>query len=194
MFDFSAPRPSWQRLYETAAGQDGFFTTQQAAAAGYSPQLLVHHVHAGKIIRARRGIYRLVYFPVGEHDELVTAWLWSELTGVVSHQSALMLHELSDALPFQVHLTLPLAWRRRRFRTPTDVTLHHADVPPGDRTWFGAVPITNPRRTLNDCALGGLSPELLQQAAQQALRRGLVANNELGDVETALAPFGGIGA
>jgi hypothetical protein len=77
---------------------------------------------------------------------------------------------------------------------PADVVLHHADVPPEDRTWFGAVPTTNPRRSLNDCAREGLSPELLRQAAQQALRRGLVAKAELGDVEEALKPFGGLAA
>jgi predicted transcriptional regulator of viral defense system len=122
----------------------------------------------------------------------VTAWLWSELAGVVSHQSALALHGLSDTLPAHVHLTLPAAWRKRRFRVPPDVVLHHADVSSPERAWFGAVPITNPRRSLNDCATSGLSPELLRQAAQQALRRGLVAKAELGAVETALAPFGGL--
>jgi CelD/BcsL family acetyltransferase involved in cellulose biosynthesis len=54
------------------------------------------------------------------------------------------------------------------------VVLHHADVSPEDRTWFGPVPATNARRSLNDCAREGLSPDLLQQAAQQALRRGIV--------------------
>lgn len=190
----SSTHPSWTLLYEMAAGQEGLFTTQQAAAAGYSPQLLIHHVRIGRITRVRRSIYRLVHFPAGEHEELVAAWLWSEQAGVVSHQIALALHELSDVLPAHVHLTLPSAWRRRRFRVPPDVMLHHADVPPEDRAWVGAVPTTNPRRTLNDCARAGLSPDLLQQAAQQAIRRGLVAKAELGDVEQALAPFGGIAA
>jgi len=75
---------------------------------------------------------------------------------------------------------------------PPDLALHHADVAPADRAWFSAVPITNPRRTLNDCACKGLSPELLRQAAQQALRRGLVTKHELRDVEQALEPFGGV--
>lgn len=189
-----ARSPDWNRLFDTAAAQEGLFTTKQAAEAGYSPQLLVHYVHMGKAVRVRRGIYRLVHFPAGEHEELVTAWLWSELVGVVSHQSALALHGLSDALPVHIHLTLPAAWRRRRFRVPPDLVLHHADVPPEDRSWAGAVPITNPRRSLNDCAKDGLSPELLRQAARQALRRGLVAKHELDDVETALAPFGGLAA
>lgn len=185
-------RPDWGRLFDTAVAQAGLFTVRQAAEAGYSPQLLVHYLHAGKIVRVLRGIYRLVHFPAGDHEELVAAWLWSERAGVVSHQTALALHGLSDVLPAQIHLCLPEAWRRRRFRVPPDVVLHHADVPPDDRSWFGAVPTTNPRRSLNDSARAGISPELLRQAAGQALRRGLVARTELGDVEAALAPFGGI--
>ena len=187
-------KPDWDRLFETAGAQDGYFTTRQAAAAGYSSQLLLKHIRAGRVARTRRGIYRLVHFPAGEHEELVGAWLWSERAGVVSHQTALALHGLSDALPTHVHLTLPADWRRRRFRVPADVVLHHADVPPEDRAWFGAVPTTNPRRSLNDCAREGLSPELLRQAAQQALRRGLVTRAELAAVEDALKPFGGLAA
>jgi predicted transcriptional regulator of viral defense system len=187
-----AVHPDWDRLYETAAGQQGLFTTKQAAEAGYSPQLLVHHTRARKTARIRRGIYRLVHFPPGEHEELVIAWLWSERAGVMSHQTALALHGLSDVLPAHVHLTVPSAWRRRRFRLPPDVVLHHADVGPEDRAWFGAVPLTTPRRTLSDCAKVGLSPEILAQAARQALRRGLVARSELGDVDRVLAPFGGL--
>lgn len=192
--DGPATRPDWDRLFETAGGQEGYFTTRQAADAGYSSQLLLKHIRAGRVARTRRGIYRLVHFPAGEHEELVTVWLWSERAGVISHQTALALQGLSDALPAHVHLTLPDAWRRRRFRVPAGVVLHHADVPPEDRTWFGAVPTTGARRSLSDCAHEGLSPELLRQAAQQALRRGLVTKAELGDVEEALEPFGGLAA
>jgi hypothetical protein len=56
------------------------------------------------------------------------------------------------------------------------------------------VPTTKARRSLNACAREGVSPELLRQAAQQALRRGLVTKAELGDVEEALKPFGGLAA
>lgn len=184
--------PNWDQLYETASAQAGYFTTQQGAAAGYSSQLLFKHIHAGRIVRAQRGIYRLVHFPPSEHEELVTAWLWSEQAGVVSHQTALSLHGLSDVLPLQVHLTLPTTWRHRRFRTPPGIVLHHADVPQEDRSWFGPVPATGVRRTLTDCTRNGLTPELLQQASKQALRRGLVARSELVEVEGALNAFGGL--
>ena len=191
--DGRATKPDWDLLFVTASAQDGYFTTQQAAQAGYSSQLLLKHIRAGRVARTRRGIYRLVHFPAGEHEEMVVAWLWSEGAGVVSHHTALALHGLSDALPAHLHLTLPRVWRRRRFRVPTGVVLHHADVPPEERAWFGAVPTTNPRRSLNDCAREDLSPDLLRQAAQQAMRRGLVTRAELGDVEKALLPFGGLG-
>ncbi len=189
----STKKPNWDLLFETANAQEGYFTTRQAAEAGFSSQLLLKHIRAGRVTRTRRGIYRLVHFPAGEHEELVVAWLWSDRAGVVSHQTALSLHGLSDVLPAHVHLTLPRAWQSRRLRIPDGVVVHHADVPSNDRSWFGAVPTTNPRRTLNDCAHEELSPDLLRQAAQQAIRRGLVTTAEIGEVEEALRVFGGFG-
>jgi predicted transcriptional regulator of viral defense system len=186
--------PDWNQLYETAASQEGLFTTGQAAEAGYSPQLLIHHCHGGRMTRVQRGIYRLVHFPAGEHEDLVAAWLWSAREGVLSHATALALHGLSDVLPSRIHLTLPSEWKARRFRIPTSVRLHHADVPRAERQWSGAVPVTTVARTLNDCAKDGMSPELLGQAVQQALRRGLVRKAELRDVVRALKPFGGLTA
>ena len=75
---------------------------------------------------------------------------------------------------------------------PPTQLLHHADVPSAERSWFGPVPATGVRRTLSDCARGGLSPDELRRAAEQALRRGSVTRNDLADVDAALAPFGGL--
>ena len=187
-------RPDWDRLYEVAAAQEGYFTTHQAAEAGYSPQLLVHHLASGRATRVRRGVYRLVHFPAGEHEDLVMLWLWSDRAGVFSHETALTLHHLSDALPVQHDLTLPEAWRPRRFRVPEGLLLHYADIPKKDRTWFGAVPVTSVRQTLRDCAADGIAPDLVRQAAKQALRRGLVARAELDEVRASLRAFGGLSA
>lgn len=184
--------PSWDQLFDIAAAQSGHFTTQQAAEAGYSPQLLAHHLGNGKILRVRRGIYRLTHYPADEHEDLVVIWLWSEQQGVFSHQTALSLHQLSDALPAGIELTLPANWRKRRLRTPTGVTTYYADIKPKEREWFGPVPVTSSARTLRDCALADLSPELLRQATHDALERGLVSKTELGEVLSVLEPFGGL--
>lgn len=168
--------------------------TQQAAQAGYSTQLLLKHMRAGRISRVRRSIYRLIHFPAGEREELVVAWLWSKQAGIISHQTALALQNLSDVLPAQIHLTLPYSWRNRRLKNPTGIVFHYANVPQNERTWFGAVPVTDAKRSLSDCARNAMAPDLLYQAIRQALHRGLIAKNELEDAKRYLKPFGGIGA
>jgi predicted transcriptional regulator of viral defense system len=171
--------PDWNRLYEIAAAQEGHFTTAQAAEAGYYPQLLVKYLRNQRVVRVRRGVYRLVHFPAGEHEDLVTIWLWTERTGVFSHETALALHGLSDVMPAKLHLTLPEAWKVRRLRVPKGVVLHFADVPKRDRTWAGSVPVTAPVRTLRDSASAGVSPETIRKAVRDAVARGLVGRSEV---------------
>jgi predicted transcriptional regulator of viral defense system len=171
------------RLYETASAQEGLFTTAQAAEAGYSLPLIAHHIGAGKMKRVRRGIYRLVHFPHGEQEDLVALWLWSGRVAVFSHQTALAQHGLSDVLPARTHLTLPTSWSRRRLRVPAGAVLHFSDVEASDRTWVGVVPVTTPRRTLVDCAASHLAPDLLAQAARQAVARGIVSRQDVGQLE-----------
>ena len=192
MPDPAARSPDWDQLFEIAGAQDGLFTTQQAAEAGYSPQLLAHHLGSGRMVRVRRGVYRLVHFPAGDHEDLTVVWLWSKQEGVFSHQTALALHDLSDVLPAQVHLTLPEASRTRRLRVPDGVVLHYGDVAESERRWIGPVPATAPLRTLDDCAAEQLPPDLLRSAALDALHRGQVSRDELTAVEAALERFGGL--
>jgi predicted transcriptional regulator of viral defense system len=169
----AAGAPDWDALFEVAQGQAGYFTTRQGAVAGYSPQLLAY-LGDKKVVRVRRGIYRLVHFPVSDHEDLVVLWLWSERVGVFSHETALALHDLSDTLPGKVHMTLPASWRRRRFRVPAGLVLYFADVGEADRASFSAVPVTAPLRTLVDCLAAHVAPSLVQQAVLQARQRGLI--------------------
>lgn len=172
-----ARTPDWEALFGVAQAQAGFFTTRQAARAGYSPQLLAY-LGDKKVLRVRRGIYRLVHFPTSDQEDLVVSWLWSEQAGVFSHETALALHDLSDVLPSKVHMTMPASWRRRRLRVPPGLVLHFADVGERDRTSFGAVPVTAPLRTLEDCIEADVAPGLLDQAVGQARRRGLISAAE----------------
>lgn len=178
--------PDWEALYSIAQSQSGYFRTTQAATAGYSPQLLRKYLDNGRIVRVRRGIYRLVHFPVSEHEDLVVAWLWAEQAGVFSHETALALHDLSDALPAKLHMTLPVSWRRRRLRVPAGLVLHYADLGDFDLTGFSAVLITSAQRTLRDCLEANVSPELVRQAVLQARRRGLISERDGTELNAAL--------
>lgn len=182
--------PRWSQLYETAAAQEGHFTTAQAAEAGYYPQLLTKYLNNGRIVRVRRGVYRLVHFPPGDHEDLVVVWLWSDRAGVLSHETALALHQLSDALPSKAHLTLPAGWTSRRLQLPTGVVPHFADLADGDRTWAGAVQITTPARSVIDCADAGVSPELVEQAIDEGLHRGLFTESMVEPAREYLRSFG----
>jgi len=52
MSDF-VKKPNWDLLYETASAQEGYFTTGQAAEVGFSSQLLLKHIRAGRVTRTR---------------------------------------------------------------------------------------------------------------------------------------------
>lgn len=171
--------PDWNQLYELAAPQAGYFQLAQARSAGYSPPLLEYYVRDRRVERVARGIFRLAHYPASEHEDLVVAWLWSDRLGVFSHETALVLHELSDALPAKQHMTVPRAWERRRLRVPVNLVLHYADVAEKDRAWKGPLPVTTPLRTIVDCAAASSPPDLVRQAANQGVKRGLFTREEV---------------
>ena len=175
----SRQKPDLDLLFGVAVGQAGYFTAAQAKEAGYSLQLLQHHLKRGSLERAGRGIFRFVRFPATEEEGFVVPWLWSERRGVVSHESALQLHDLADALPARVHLTLPAADAGRRLRIPTNVAVAYADVPASDVVQHGPVPVTSALHTLRDCVAARVTPEWLQQAVERGLRRGLFTRANL---------------
>jgi predicted transcriptional regulator of viral defense system len=170
----SGRAPAWADLYDVAAPQGGYFTTKQAAGAGYSPMLLSYHVQKGLLERWGRGIFRVVHFPVSAQEDLVPIWLWSEQKGVFSHETALALHGLSDALPSKHHIMLPGAWSKRRLRAPSETILQYGDLAAHEVAWKEHVPVTTVQRTIMDCIHAGVGRDLVRQAIAQSVDRGLV--------------------
>jgi hypothetical protein len=107
--------------------------------------------------------------------------LWSrnrqdEPQAVVSHVSALVLHDLSELLPAEIHLTVPLTFRKD---PPAGCVLHKARLAPQDVEERAGFRATVPLRTLLDVAASGVPDEQLQKAVADALARGLVRRNKL---------------
>jgi predicted transcriptional regulator of viral defense system len=175
---------SFQRLYETAEAQQGFFTTKQAKAAGFAENTHPYHVQAGNWIREHRGIYRLARFPQTDHPDLAIWSLWSrnrhEVTeGVYSHQTALSLHELSDVNAAKLHMTVPPQFRRNS-EIPGILVLHHGIVPPQDIQTAQGFQFTRPLRTIVDVVEAGtVEGAFVRQAVRQAFDRGLFSRSEL---------------
>lgn len=169
------------QLYRLAEAQAGYFSAGQALAAGMDRSTLRHHARrGGRYERVRQGLYRLRHFPTSGHEHVVAAWLpLREAGAVVSHESALELHELSDVIPAGVHLSLPRSQRGQRARP--GVRLHTLERPPGPsevRAVHG-VPTTVPERSIVDCLQAGTQPEQVALAVRQALERGLTTPRRL---------------
>jgi predicted transcriptional regulator of viral defense system len=175
----SGTHPDWNRLYELASGQAGYFTSKEAGEAGFSLPLLQHHLDAGRVERSQRGVFRLVNFPPTDEEGLVPTWLWSRREGTFSHETALALHQLSDALPAKLHVTVPTAWKKRRVQIPRNVVLHLADLGDDEREWKGPIQVTKPLRTVADCSLDAVAKDLVEQAVRQGVRRRLFTRQSL---------------
>ena len=175
-----------KRLYAMAEGQQGFFTTKQAKAAGFAENTHPYHVQVGNWIRDHRGIYRLASFPQGERPDLMLWSLWSRnregaSQGVYSHQTALSLHELSDVMPAKLHMTVPKSFRRNS-KIPRVLVLHFADLPQSDIETAHGVRVTKAMRTILDLLAGGEVPSaILRQAVREGLRRGLIRRSEIAE-------------
>lgn len=181
-------REAERRLFEIAEGQEGFFTTKQAKAAGFAENTHPYHVQVGNWIREHRGIYRLALFPVAEHPDLVKWALWSrnrnEMTeGVYSHQTALSLYELSDLNPAKLHMTVPTHFRRNS-AIPGILVLHYADLADEDVQTAQGFKRTRPLRTILDLIEADtVERAFLRQALRQALDRGLINRHQIKSVK-----------
>jgi predicted transcriptional regulator of viral defense system len=174
-------REAARSLRATALEQGGYFTAKQAKSSGYGYPHLEYHVSTGAFERVEHGLYRLTDMPVAENDDLIRLSLWSrnradEPQAIVSHESALVLHELTELLPDEIHLTVPPGFRKV---APQGCVLHKGVLLPAEVEERIGFRVTTPLRTLLDVAAGTTSEEQLEKAVTEALGRGLVRRNRL---------------
>ena len=175
------PQENARALYEVAAMQAGYFTAAQALDIGYAYSQQHFHVARGNWLRVDRGLFRLRDFPAGEREDLVRWSLWSRnregiVQAVVSHETALVVHELGDVMPARIHLTVPPSFQRG---IPPGCVIHRDELASGDTEVHDGYQVTTPLRTLLDVAESPLSQEHLNDAVRDALTRGLVPRHLL---------------
>ncbi len=110
--------------------------------------------------------------PHDRHDEFILARLWAAGRGVISHDSALVVHELCDINPTHVHLTIPTRYRISRAGAHRYV-IHHADLTDAEITRIEAVTVTTITRTLHD-TIHTVAAYLVRQAIDTARQRGAI--------------------
>ena len=168
-------KPDFSRLYQIAEAQAGYFTAKQAHEAGYSRERLSDLTAREQFTRVQRGIYRLSHFPASRFEDLFIAFLRTGPDSVISYDTALAVYDLSDVLPAEIHVIMPRTGSRRR----EGIRLHTNRIEIDEITRREGLPITTPSRTIADVITNGLESDLVRQAVEEAIKKGLVTRAQL---------------
>jgi predicted transcriptional regulator of viral defense system len=168
-------KPDYDRLYEIAEAQAGYFLASQARSAGFSSERLSANVKTARFTRIAQGVYRLYHFPGSPYEDMFIAWLRAGSSSVISHESALSVYELSDILPGEIHLIVPRNTSRRR----KGIRQHTNRLQVDEITKRNGLPITTVERTLVDLIVNGLAEEQIRLATRDALQRGMTDQEKL---------------
>lgn len=160
-----------RKLYEIASTQQGYFTSRQAIAAGYSYRMQSYHKAQGHWKEIDRGIYRLNNYPDSPQEDLVICSLWSsnkKPQAVISHETALSVYGLGDIMPQKIHCIIPPKFRKKS----KAYILHRSFIKDEETAEMEGFRITKPLRTMIDAAEGSLSIEELEKVFRDAIKKG----------------------
>lgn len=184
-------RPARYKLWEFAANQHGYVTTQQAASLGVNNETLVMLAQRGTVLRVAFGVYRLPNFPYSVGDRQMLAVLWTRAPeAVLSHESALDAYEISDVNPSVYHVTVAKGRRLRRAGGEKYV-VHYEDLEPQQTGWWEEVPIVKPATAIAQCIEYGTPTYLLRQALERGYQNGRITLDEQHELTTKLESRGG---
>jgi predicted transcriptional regulator of viral defense system len=174
-------------LWAIALDQHGYVTSRDAAGAGIDRQTLVNLAHKGatpSLRRVAQGIYRFPEdrIPVDEWDAYALAALWPAGQGVLSHETALQLHDLCDVNPAKIHVTVPVKYRARR-KGAEPYVLHHSDLAERDITWLEGIRIVTPTLAIRQGIAIHTPLHLLHQAIATTRARGLARQTDLDQLQ-----------
>ena len=145
------PGRLWDALIEVAVEHGGYITPDLAAPVGVPAIELRKMVSRHVLTSAGHGIYRVPGLPIDRFDEFILARLWAKGRGVISHDSALLVHGLCDVNPHKVHLTLPPEYRISR-SGGEHYEIHRARLSVDEVIGVDGVTLTTIVRTLHDAS------------------------------------------
>ena len=165
-----------QKLFKIASLQQGYFTAKQAVRVGFSYRMHTHYRQSGEWLDIDRGIFRLAQFPNSPDEDYVRWSLWSrdrsdQPQSIISHESALSIHDLSDVMPSKIHFTVPPEFRKK---SPKGCVIHKGRVSVDEKEQREGFFVTNPLRTIIDSAESNFSIDYLEQAIQEACDKGMI--------------------
>jgi prepilin-type N-terminal cleavage/methylation domain-containing protein/prepilin-type processing-associated H-X9-DG protein len=141
-----------KKLSKIANKQHGYFVARQAILVGYVDSIHAYHVSNNDWLRISTGLYRLPCYQDSMESDFTKWCLWSrnqqdQLQGVISHNSALAFHNLTDYNPKAIHLTVSGRFQKK---LPDEVNIHKASLPISAIESHGSFMVTRLGQTLAD--------------------------------------------
>lgn len=127
--------------------------------------------------RVAYGVYRMKMIPPDGLDEYARAALWPMGVGVLSHETALDLHELCDVNPAVIDVTVPRRYRTHR-PVPGLYRLHRRDLTADQAERLRGLPIVTPLRAIFDGIEGHVRGELIDQSIVTAEKQSVITTAE----------------
>jgi predicted transcriptional regulator of viral defense system len=170
------PGRYWESIMDVAVDNGGYVTPTLMETHSVPAVELRKMVSRGVLTSAAHGVYRVPSLPIDSYDEFILARLWAKGRGVVSHDSALLVHELCDINPNKIHITIPHDYRIAKAGAEC-YAIHRADLDPNETTRVGAVTLTTIMRTLTD-SLDSVPGYLVRQAIETARAQGSIRRTD----------------
>ncbi len=171
------PGKRYNELYELATEQYGYVTTADAHELGIDVRRLNDLERRGQAEHPASGLYRINAIPVTKWDPYMAAALWHHGLGVISHETALDLYDVSIINPAKIHVTIPR--KPRLTRTPPPGYVVHKDaLDPKDVTRMEGVPITTLEKTILQCADAHVRPDILRTAIEDGWAAGYLRREQ----------------
>lgn len=186
-----ARRLARDALVELAEAQNGLVTRQQAIdELDLTAAAVDNLVARGRLERVAHGVYRYPRLPGAEFESYGIALLRTGDPGaVLSHETALAVHDISDVNPSRHHVTIPRPRRIRR--SDNDRYVVHVDhLEPTQVTWWEQMPVVTPATAIEQCLRYGTPAYLLRQALERGARTGAVLCDDVTRLTRALESRG----
>ena len=158
-----------------AARQGGCVSRAQLTALGLTPDAIKHALRRGWLTRAHRGVFKVTLSTLPFLQPEWAAHLAT--TGTLANDSAGAIHRIRPK-PHAVHVIVP-----RNRRSQPGLHIHRAQLQPHEVTTVNGLPVTTPRRTLQDLRRT-LSLNDYARARNEAEVLGLVAAPDEGPTLT----------
>lgn len=169
-------------IYEVAADNFGIITRDEASAMGISDKVLSRLAAEEKLTRIGHGVYRVKHHVPGPLDPYAESVAMVGPDAYLYGESVLAMFSLCPTNPAKMYVATP---KRVRRKLPEGMkVIQRKDAK--DTTLYEGIPSQRVEAAIRSC-IGKIMSDRLQAAIQEALRQGLLKEDEADKLHSEVA-------